>query len=257
MPPLATLAAVFSNSATQVPAVREACERMGIALDVVGAASGNGYNEAPEVILGRYDVVFAKARSALEAAAVGCAVVLCDAGGLGPLLDPANAKDHRRLNFGFRTLTEPVSPQAIAERLARYSPDAAAQVSGWVRSTAGLESDSLRVVGELDAVLAEPVAIGHLKYVSWEVVRVARAECAGPELEVTALLRPIRAGRHRWDTAHRWDAPITDYGDGGHVERGARCWRSHTSGEVRGLSRSRLIGLEGRSARRAGPGVPP
>lgn len=157
LPRVAIRAAVFSNSAAQVPAVREACERLGIALDVVGAASGDGYHDAPEAILGRYDIVFAKARSALEAAAVGCAVVLCDAGGLGPLLDPANVKELRRLNFGFRTLTEPVSPQAVAERLARYSPVAAAEVSEWTRSTAGLDDFVAQYEALYDAVVLQHV----------------------------------------------------------------------------------------------------
>jgi hypothetical protein len=35
-------------------------------------------NAKPEEILGGYDLVFAKARSAIEAMAVGTAVVICD-----------------------------------------------------------------------------------------------------------------------------------------------------------------------------------
>src|SRR6185503_12317531 len=72
-------ALVFSNSAsetTYVANVREACRRAGISLDVVGSKAGRT-SERPEKILGQYDIVFAKARCALEALAVGTAVVLC------------------------------------------------------------------------------------------------------------------------------------------------------------------------------------
>ncbi|HLR06284.1 MAG TPA: glycosyltransferase, partial [Pyrinomonadaceae bacterium] len=79
-------ALIFSNQAsekTHLPAVRSACERAGIHLDVVGSGAGKSCAE-PEAVLGKYDIVFAKGRAALEALAVGTAVVLCDAAGAGP-----------------------------------------------------------------------------------------------------------------------------------------------------------------------------
>ena len=42
----------------------------------------------PEELLPKYDLVFAKARCALEAMATGCAVVLCDFAGLGSMVNP-------------------------------------------------------------------------------------------------------------------------------------------------------------------------
>src|SRR5262249_52888507 len=66
-------ALVFSNGAsesTHVGAVREACRRRRLALDVVGAESGN-VSTKPHELLRQYDIVFAKARCALEALAVG------------------------------------------------------------------------------------------------------------------------------------------------------------------------------------------
>ena len=46
--------------------------------------------DRPEAILGDYDLVFAKARAAMEAMATGCAVILCDRVGAGPLVCRAN-----------------------------------------------------------------------------------------------------------------------------------------------------------------------
>ena len=67
-------ALVLSNAAserTHLPAVREACRRRGIALDCAGLATRP--LERPEEVLGGYDLVFAKARAAMEAMATGCA----------------------------------------------------------------------------------------------------------------------------------------------------------------------------------------
>src|SRR5207302_480812 len=85
LPARPTRALVFSNAAserTHVGVLREACARAGIALDVVGLDAGNP-SSSPETLLGAYDLVFAKARAALEALAVGAAVVLCDAAEAG------------------------------------------------------------------------------------------------------------------------------------------------------------------------------
>src|SRR5439155_22994865 len=132
-------ALVFSNTAsdhTHVGAVREACARAGIALDVVGRDAGNP-SSSPEALLGAYDLVFAKARAALEALAVGAAVVLCDAAGAGPMVTTAALDRVRALNFGVRTLREPLAPEVIAREIARYDAADAARVSRRIRAEAG------------------------------------------------------------------------------------------------------------------------
>lgn len=101
----------------------------------------------PEQLLGQYDVVFAKARAALEALAVGAAVVLCDAVGLGPLVTTHELDALRRGNFGLRTLRHRHSVEALEDRLRQFDPDDAAEVSRRIRATAGREA-------ALDAILA-------------------------------------------------------------------------------------------------------
>ena len=135
-------ALVFSNYATEATylgAVREACARAGIALDVAGA-SADKTCARPEELLGRYDLVFAKARCALEALAVGSAVVLCDGTGLGPLVTAGEFDRLRRYNFGIRTIRQPIRPELIDREIARYDPADAAEVSRRVRAGAGLEA---------------------------------------------------------------------------------------------------------------------
>ena len=85
-------ALIFSNHAnehTHTEAVRSACDRANLRVDVVGKGVGNVSRE-PEAMLGNYDLVFAKGRAALEALAVGAAVILCDAAGAGPKIGRAH-----------------------------------------------------------------------------------------------------------------------------------------------------------------------
>jgi hypothetical protein len=150
-------ALVFSNQASEhtfLPIVREACERFGIALDVAGVAAG-GPAERPEELLPGYDLVFAKGRAALEGMAVGAAVVLCDQAGAGPLVTSGELDRLRPLNFGIRTLCNPMNADFLASQIGRYDPADAAEVSRRLRSMAGIEEAVDRMTGLYEKVLAE------------------------------------------------------------------------------------------------------
>lgn len=153
LPAVPQRALVFSNYAsedTHLPAVRKACARANIKLDVVGAQA-NRASAQPEKILGDYDLVFAKARCALEAMAVGAAVVLCDYEGSGPMVTTANFAGLRPLNFGRRTLNQPLDPAVVFEEIKRYDAREAFRVSQTVRANAGHEP----VVDELISLYQE------------------------------------------------------------------------------------------------------
>lgn len=166
LPRVCCRALLFSNQAGPdaiADVVSEACARSGVRLDVVGLASGNP-TDSPETLLPKYDLVFAKARAALEAMAVGCAVVLCDTAGSGPLVDTENFDALRSQNFGLRGLLSPLSVEALAGQVARFDPDDAAAVSARVRNEASV-SDAvdrlLTLYGEVaDAVGSSPEAEG-------------------------------------------------------------------------------------------------
>lgn len=150
-------ALVFSNAAgpgqAHLPAIQEACAAAGIEVEAVGASAGKSLAR-PEEALGGFDLVFAKARAALEAMSVGAAVVLCDAVGAGPMVTTANLDALRRVNFGIRALGHPVSPAFLAGEIARYDAADAAAVSRAVRATAGTGA----MVDELCELYAEVVA---------------------------------------------------------------------------------------------------
>ena len=141
LPQRARKALVFSNyteNGDYVRLIRKACERHGISLDVVGLEAG--VTSRPEQILPRYEIVFAKARCALEALAVGNAVVLCDFIGLGQMVTSADASELRRLNFGHRTLRNKLSSDLIANEIAKYDPSDAKFVSQMIRATSDLNT---------------------------------------------------------------------------------------------------------------------
>jgi hypothetical protein len=150
-------ALVFSNTAndsTHLKAVREACRRAGISLDVVGAEAHNPTAQ-PESLLGQYDLIFAKARCALEGMAVGAAVVLCDMFGSGPMVTSSELERLRRLNFGMRALGMPNDPEVLEREIARYDAADATEVSRRIRASAGLDSLVEEIVALYREVIAE------------------------------------------------------------------------------------------------------
>jgi len=150
-------ALVFSNGAsesTHLGAVREACRRTELSLDVIGADSGN-VAARPHKVLGQYDIVFAKARCALEALATGTAVVLCDRTGVGPMVTAAEMDHLRRLNFGVRALQESVNADVLEREIARYDPADAAAVSRRIRADAGRDGAIEQIISLYDEVVSE------------------------------------------------------------------------------------------------------
>ena len=138
LPAAPVRALVFSHYAspgTHEGVVRQACADQGIPADVVGSGRRTG-TSTPEAVLGQYDLVFAKARCALEAMAVGAAVVLCDAGGVGAMVTLDELPTLRLWNFGARVLGNRLDPDILAREIRRYDPANAAAVSQIIRELA-------------------------------------------------------------------------------------------------------------------------
>jgi glycosyltransferase involved in cell wall biosynthesis len=157
LPPRPARGLLFSNYANQethLRVVREAAAHAGIELDVVGFGVGNPCTE-PEKLLGSYDIVFAKARAALEALAVGTAVVLCDASGMGSMVTSGELERLRALNFGVRALREPLDAARLVREIERYDPVDAAEVSRKVRASAGRDAVLDELIDLYEEVIAE------------------------------------------------------------------------------------------------------
>ncbi|HEX8472738.1 MAG TPA: glycosyltransferase family 4 protein [Pyrinomonadaceae bacterium] len=167
LPPRPRRALVFSNYALESPhlkALREACAEAGSTLDVVGSGV-EAASAQPEKLLGQYDLVFAKGRAALEAMAVGAAVVIHSGiRYLGPLVTASEVERLLPLNFGIRTmfpkrLTPEELKHAAAQEIARYDASDAAQVSQRIRSLA----DRRTTVDELIALYEEVISENNIQ----------------------------------------------------------------------------------------------
>jgi glycosyl transferase family 4 len=130
-------ALLFSNYAGEamLQEVQAACAARSITLDTLGHFLGDKH-EAPETVLPQYDLVFAKGRSALEAAAVGAAVIVCDPRGCGPLVTTDRLEEFR---FSGRMLGDPVRCDTLLSRIDQYDPHDAGEVARRVRAECNLE----------------------------------------------------------------------------------------------------------------------
>lgn len=147
-------ALLFCNEVgPHVGAVREACANAGIHLDTLGSGHAN-VSAAPETVLEHYDIIFGKARSALEGLAVGAAVILVGANGMGSMVTTADVERLRRLNFGVRALTNRLTPARVTAAIERYDPLDAAKVSSRIRASAGRDA----VVEELLGIYRRLIA---------------------------------------------------------------------------------------------------
>ncbi|MEA2239400.1 MAG: hypothetical protein QOC81_4124 [Thermoanaerobaculia bacterium] len=159
LPPRPRRAVVFSNQAspnTYAATIGIACSKRGIALDVIGIAAGTATDQ-PENVLPQYDLVFGKARCALEAAAAGAAVIVCDSAGLAGMVTSGDLDAMRQLNFGRRLLQRPIMEETIGAEIDRYDAADAARVTDAVRASGGVDMLAEQFIEIYDDLLANHV----------------------------------------------------------------------------------------------------
>ena len=149
----------YTQENEHLAALRGACAKLGVELDVIGEKMNNAVAR-PEEVLRDYDVVFAKGRAALEAVAVGAAVIVYSGVRfLGPLVRADEVERLLPLNFGVRVMSEELAPTELAVRvereLGRYDPEDAAKASALVRARAGQAAAMQAVLELCEEVVAE------------------------------------------------------------------------------------------------------
>jgi len=132
-------ALLLAKNTAHVAAIRDAARGADLALEEVGSAFGHEVDDLP-ARLKDYDLVFASARMALEAMAVGCAVIVVDGRGLAGFATSDVLEAWRIRNFGVSVLTRPVTAEAISAEIARYDAADAAVVSDRIREIATLSA---------------------------------------------------------------------------------------------------------------------
>lgn len=136
LPARPTRGLLLTKNFAHQAAVREACAKNSIQLDELGPATKRFSHQLEQDLLG-YDIVFATARMAIEAAAVGCAVVVCDARGFAGLLNTANMEAWRRMNLGVGVLAKPTTVESLMDAISGFDAGDAAAVSAYFRRVAG------------------------------------------------------------------------------------------------------------------------
>ncbi len=191
-------ALIFSNYASEanyVGIIRERCELRGIRLDVAGYASGS-HCATPGLLLGDYDLVFARGRSAIESLAIGTAVICCDHEGMGEMVTPQNLDHLRRNNFGLRVLDRPLRADQLDEQIDRYDPESASKASALIRASAGLDLASAHIVECYRMVLDQ-----------WHASETRRNEPDGPALarylrQTSMLASRLEKDAYDWRHGH-------------------------------------------------------
>lgn len=118
--------------------VRTACANAGIELEELGRGT-NRFVPAIETVLGDYDLVFATARMAIESAATGCAVIVCDERGFAGMLNSGNFGVWRPLNFGVGVLLHAVTVEKLSEAISQYDAADAGMVTDMLRKSVGAD----------------------------------------------------------------------------------------------------------------------
>jgi len=140
LPDIPKRALVFNNQANEaniLGIIREACASNGMVVDSMGYTSGNPSFD-PESQLGKYDIIFAVGRAALESLAIGATVICCSVEGVGQMVTTQNMEWMRHNNFGIRILNRPLTVDNLSAEIQRYDPLDALKVSQEIRATAKL-----------------------------------------------------------------------------------------------------------------------
>lgn len=144
---------LVKRDTSYVQAVREACEKRDIVADLLGPGVGVVIDDLLAA-MSESDLVVGSARTAIEAAAAGAAVVVADHRGLAGLLTTGNFPTMRANNFGRAVLTRPLAAEAIGSEIDRYDPAEAAAVTRLVHEVASLD----RQLEQLEGIFVEAIA---------------------------------------------------------------------------------------------------
>ena len=132
-------ALVATKHDSHLAAVREACKQAGISLTEFGFGPRR-ISDALESEFSNVDLVFATARMALEAAAAGAGVIVCDGRGFAGFLTLDRAKAWLPWNLGAGILKDALTPAAIEAAISEWSVEEIGKVESFVHANRGLES---------------------------------------------------------------------------------------------------------------------
>lgn len=185
------------------PAISEACQRLGIALDVVDRVVTSACTTCA-VTLSDYDLVFASGRPALDAMAAGAAVILCGDRRWGPIVTRAEFDALHKQNFRPRLWCRPLAVDDVVSQIQRYSAEDTAAVTAHLRTVAGRDGAIDELLRVYDEVLASPLAADNAARDAEARALAAYVEALAPrsrEKSATHLRRECEKLRSDYDRA--------------------------------------------------------
>jgi hypothetical protein len=146
-------AVAVTKHSLHLDALRVACAAAGIEFEAYGLGPGRMI-EQPEELFAQADIVFATARTALEASAAGAGVVVCDARGCAGFLTRANAQAWLPQNLGAAVLSHPCDTAHVSAAIAAWSREEATAASMLVQKRRALEG----TIDRLETIYADMLA---------------------------------------------------------------------------------------------------
>lgn len=127
-------------------AAREAARRLGLEFEILGWHFGK-MTQHPEQELLKYDIVLASGRSAIDAMACGCAVMVLGRNTCAELVTPENFGRWRELNFSAASNLPPPEPEKLMRAMERFDAGAVAEVTRCLRASADSKLMVDQVIG--------------------------------------------------------------------------------------------------------------
>lgn len=198
-PPHKPARALFFNGhhcpdSETVGAIRSAAARRGLELDFAGFHFGQRL-EQPETTLPNYDIVFASGKSAIDALACGCAVIVLGRTSCGEMVCSENYDRFREVNFSIAVNSSPPSVEEIEAQINRFSAADCALVTERLRREADLGPAIEKLVGIYERVI--------------ELNRVSPPDLGAESLATSRYLRKIVPLIKIVDEAHKLGQPST------------------------------------------------
>jgi hypothetical protein len=134
--------------------IAEAAAMVGLELDFRGARAGARPVHTPETELLDYDIVFAAGKSAIDAMACGCVVIVVGSTGCGELVRTENLERLCLANFSIPMNSPPPQATRILEQIRRYSAADAAETTRRLRTMADFEKYLDRFTALYEQVIA-------------------------------------------------------------------------------------------------------
>jgi Glycosyltransferase Family 4 len=147
-------ALAFAKNKEHVNAITTACAARQIEVTFIGGAVDNIVDD-PAIAMNDCDLVFASALSAMEAMAMGRAVIVCDGRGVAGFCTPQRFNEWREQNFGLFSFKWPPVASQILYEIDLYDPNSANRVTQMLRSEGGLERQYDRLIALYDEILIE------------------------------------------------------------------------------------------------------